>query len=403
MSDTTVVISDTTDIDKLFKRAREISYAGNHNLARSICTKILEVKPNYYDVRTFIGRTYSWQHQYDNARTEFSRVLIEKENDFDALSALIDVEYWTNNLGIASDYLRIALSNYPVSEELLLKKAKLQLRTEEKESAALTLRRILDLNPGNKDALQMLNGMSESRLSNKFQVSYAVDYFEQRDQHTYASMEMGRSFIFGSVIYRATYAEKFGNKGLQSEADAYIRFVKSNYLYLNLGFSDSEIFPELRSGVEIFQKLPAGFELSGGYRYLQFKRPGTSIYTASLGNYYRNYWMAFRTYLTPKVSLGTENFLQKTSQTYILHIRRYLSDADNYFGIRTGKGQSPDERKLAEAETPRLDSWSGAVEYQRRAFGRWVMKGEVSYANEEIRIGTTQQRISFSVQMKTVF
>lgn len=402
-SDTVIIVTDTTDFDRLFKRAREIGGQKNYNFARRICYKILEKKPSYYDVRTYIGRTYSWEYAYDAARTEFSRVLIEKENDFEALSALIDVEYWTNNLDVAMNYLRLAMGYYPTSEALMIKKAKILLRQGDKEAAALSLRRALDLNPGNKDAIVLLNSMSDSRLSNRFSASYNTDYFNARDPQKLASIEIGRSFVFGSIIYRASYAEKFNNNGLQAEADGYLRFVKSNYLYVNLGFSDSKVFPDLRAGVEIFQKLPSSFELSGGYRYLRFSPPGTSIYTASLGKYYRNYWFAFRTYLTPKVSLGTEKFLQKTSQTYILNIRNYFDDADNYLGIRISRGQSPDEQKLAYTNTPLFKTIQGGLEYQRRIFGRWIMKGEIGVAEEEIREGTFQQRLSMGVQMKTVF
>ena len=126
-SDTTVTINDTTNIEALFKKAREFSYDNNHSQARRICLKILERKPNYFEVRTFLGRTYAWEKQYDNARTELSRVLIERENDYEALNALFDVEFWTESYSLAGDYLKVALGYYPTSEELLLKKAKLQI------------------------------------------------------------------------------------------------------------------------------------------------------------------------------------------------------------------------------------------------------------------------------------
>src|ERR1043165_213111 len=73
-SDTIVVVTDTTNIESLFKKAREYSFDGNYPQARRICIKILEKKPNYFEVRTFLGRTYAWEKQYDNARTELSRV-----------------------------------------------------------------------------------------------------------------------------------------------------------------------------------------------------------------------------------------------------------------------------------------------------------------------------------------
>ncbi len=409
-ADTLVVVTDTTNIDALFKKAREYSFQGNNQQARRICVKILEKKPGYYDVRTFMGRTYAWDKRYDEARVEFSRVLIEKEDDIEALGALIDVEMWTENFKVAADYLKIGLGYYPTSEDLMLRKAKLQMKLDQEESASLTLRRILDLNPGNKEALKLLNSMTANRLSNRFQLAFNTDFIDKESTpQKLASGEIGRSFAFGSISYRASYAERFSKKGLQSEVDGYLRFVKSNYFYLNVGFSDSKIFPELRAGAEIYQKIPAGFELSGGFRYLQFSNPGTKIYTASLGNYFRNFWFAARIYLTPKSTIETNDFLKKSSQTLILNIRNYFGDADNYFGLRFGKGQSPDERtQFDQSSILFLKSIQGGIEYQRLAFGRWVIKGEMGYSTEDTRFDANQkavkqQRITMGIILKTIF
>ena len=256
----------------------------------------------------------------------------------------------------------------------------------------------------------MLNSMTANRLSNRFQLAFNTDFIDKESTpQKLASGEIGRSFAFGSIAYRASYAERFSKKGLQSEVDGYLRFVKSNYFYLNVGFSDSKIFPELRAGAEIYQKIPAGFELSGGFRYLQFSNPGTKIYTASLGNYFRNFWFAARVYLTPKSTIETNDFLKKSSQTIILNIRNYFGDADNYVGLRFGKGQSPDERtQFDQSSILFLKSIQGGLEYQRLAFGRWVIKGELGYSSEDTRFDSNQkaikqQRITMGIILKTIF
>ena len=60
-----------------------------------------------------------------------------------------------------------------------------------------------------------------------------------------------------------------------------------------------------------------------------------SIYTASLGYYYRNYWAALRPYLMPE-SDGNYKALY-------VEIRRYLKKTDNYLLLKLGLGNSPDE------------------------------------------------------------
>ena len=225
-SDTVVVITDTTNLDALFKKAREYGFDNNYAQAHRICQKILERKPTYYDVRTFLGRIYAWEKQYDNARTELSRVLIERENDYEALSTLFDVEYWTESYSVANDYLKIALGYYPTSEGLLIKKAKLQIKLEEKGEAALTLRRILDLNPGQKEAINMMNSLEGRKLRNNFQASFLVDLFAKAtsDPRQLVSAELGRNFIFGSLTLRGYFGDKFKKQGFQYEAESYAHF-----------------------------------------------------------------------------------------------------------------------------------------------------------------------------------
>jgi tetratricopeptide (TPR) repeat protein len=216
MRDTAIVITDRTDLDALFRQARTMGGSDNNDQARRICQKILERKPDYTEVRVYLGRTFAWEKDYDNARTELGRVLIEKENDLDALSALIDVETWSGNYDVAMDYLKLALNLHPTNEDLLIKRAKIQIRQENKESAAITLRRVLDLNPGNRTALNMMVSLESERLNNSFQVQYDSDFFDKELKPQQAlSGQLGRSFRFGSITMRGKAANRFGYQGIQ--------------------------------------------------------------------------------------------------------------------------------------------------------------------------------------------
>lgn len=404
-SDTTFVITDTTNLDALYKKAREYAFDNNYAQARRICQKILERKPNYYDVRTFLGRIYAWEKQYDNARTELSRVLIEKENDFEALSALYDVEFWTESYSVANDYLKVALGYYPTSEALLQKKARLQIKLEEKGEAALTLRRILDLNPGQKDAINMMNSLEGRKLSNNFQTSFLVDQFASKSSQQLVSAELGRNFSFGSLTIRGYFADRFGIKGIQYEVENYTHFTKTTYVNLVAGYSDISLFPKEKYTAELFQKLPAGFEISMGLRYLKFINP-TTIYTGSITNYYKDYYFNVRTFITPKNSTG-DFHTKSTSFTVIASIRIYFGDSDNYLGVKAGQGNSTDlnYKDLTNANGVLLyyPTTQGGVEFQKRAFGRWLLKCELTYAKDNPYSGRYSKRLSTTITMKTVF
>ena len=404
-SDTVVVITDTTNLDALFKKAREYGFDNNYAQAHRICQKILERKPTYYDVRTFLGRIYAWEKQYDNARTELSRVLIERENDYEALSTLFDVEYWTESYSVANDYLKIALGYYPTSEGLLIKKAKLQIKLEEKGEAALTLRRILDLNPGQKEAINMMNSLEGRKLRNNFQTSFLVDLFAKTtsDPRQLVSAELGRNFIFGSLTLRGYFGDKFKKQGFQYEAESYAHFTRTTYANLLAGYSNVSIFPKLKYTAEIYQKLPSGFEISFGMRYLKFTK-STTIYSGSVSNYYKDYYFSLRTFITPKDSIINEVKTKKTSLSFVVNIRTYFGDSDNYFGIKAGTGRSPDETARSLEVASYLPSYNGGFEFQKRAFGRWLLKFETTYAKENIVDAVSySKRISTTVTLKTVF
>ena len=405
-SDTIVVITDTTNIDALFKKARDLAFDNNYAQARRICQKIIDRKPSNYDVRTFLGRIYAWQKQYDNARTELSRVLIEKENDFEALSALFDVEYWTESYSLANDYLKVALGYYPTSEALLIKKARLQIKLEEKSEAALTLRRILDLNPGQKEAITIMNSLEGRKLSNNFNTSFQVDLLDRRTARQIVSAELGRNFSFGSLTARCNFADKFERNGFQYEVENYTHFTKSSYVNLVAGFSDISIFPKEKYSAELFQKLSSGFEISLGLRYLKYLTP-TTIFTGSITNYYKDYFFNIRTFITPKKLTG-DFHSESTSFTLIATIRTYFGDSDNYLGIKAGTGNSVDENRIIDKTTGSVvilyyPTTQGGVELQKRAFGRWLIKCDVTYAKETPIKGVYTKRITTTVTLKTVF
>src|ERR1700742_3805791 len=74
---------DTINVDVAFDTARKMAFSGRRAEAESLCKRILRKSPNYWDIHTFLGRIYTWNHQYDSARAEFNQVLNAKPADED--------------------------------------------------------------------------------------------------------------------------------------------------------------------------------------------------------------------------------------------------------------------------------------------------------------------------------
>jgi YaiO family outer membrane protein len=406
--DTSLVITPKTDLDQLFRQAREQGADGDYDKSRRICQKILEYKPDYYEVRCYLGRTYAWEKQYDNARTEFARVLIEKEDNIDAICGMVDVEMWSNHSEIAGDFLRLGLAYAPADQELLVRKAKWQLKQGDQQGAASTLRKVLDIDPSNKEAAEMNKSMSGVQLNNRIQTQYSLDVFdrEYRPQQS-ISVEYGRNNRLGSFSGRINLADRFNQRGVQIEAETYLRTTGSGYLNLLAGHSLSGVFPfpEQNYTAEYYQKLPKGMEASMGLRFLRFT-DNTLIYTGSFSLYHGDYWLSLRPFITPQKTyeLPDGSIGRKVSKTFFLRGRRYLSEADHYFGCRIGFGESPDDRRyFSQQEDIYLTSWQIGTEWQKRIFGRSYLKTDFNYAHEELRKDQIFHRFSLNLQVRTSF
>lgn len=225
-------------------------------------------------------------------------------------------------------------------------------------------------------------GRSEPRppASSQFGIWYEYEDFDTDfDPWRLGYVELSNKFSFGSLIARVNRAERFGRTGEQYELDAYPRLGKGRYAYLNFGKSSASIFPETRYGVQIYQNLTHGWELSAGMRRLEFENSDVNIYTGSIGKYRGNYYYTLTPYITPRDEGGT-------SASGTLMMRKYFSTADEYFELKGSYGQVPETDILLE-ETTRLESWSVFAETQKPLVGNLLLRAEAGYRNQEPRIG----------------
>ncbi|MDE3151771.1 MAG: YaiO family outer membrane beta-barrel protein, partial [Gemmatimonadota bacterium] len=110
------------------------------------------------------------------------------------------------------------------------------------------------------------------------------------DAWQFVSVSLANRSAWGTAIGRVNYANRYATGGLQVEGDLYPRLGPSTYLYLNLGYSGSSVFPQWRSGAELFQSLPDAWEASAGYRQLRFNGAPVTLLTGAVGKYAGNYW-----------------------------------------------------------------------------------------------------------------
>lgn len=221
-----------------------------------------------------------------------------------------------------------------------------------------------------------------------------VSFTGTTDPWRLGSVSLSRRTSAGSFIVRMNYANRFATNGVQVEADAYPRLNDKVYLYLNAGYSSATIFPEWRTGGEVFASLPGAWEASAGFRQLRFGGAPVTLFTGAVGKYIGNYWFSLRPYLRSK-----EGGLSASAG---LTARRYFEDGDHWVGAAASYGSSPTDRITpdAVARTHALSlSVNGSTGLTPRLLATWTLGHDA----EELSPGNTRTSTTVTAGLKLTF
>jgi YaiO family outer membrane protein len=169
-------------------------------------------------------------------------------------------------------------------------------------------------------------------------VSYTLDSFnDNRESWQETSLTLGRETPIGSVIVRGSHADRFGLQDRQLDVEFYPTFRAGTYAFVGFGVAEDEIlYPKNRVSMDLYQSLGRGFEISGGFRQLNFNET-THIYLATLTKYAGNWMLTGKAFLVPNEIFGD-------SWTYHGIVRRYFGASGTSFaGIGYSRGFSREE------------------------------------------------------------
>jgi YaiO family outer membrane protein len=325
----------TGNPDVAFEKARNMAFNNQRKEAQELLIRIIAKYPNYLDLRSFLANTYSWDGNYKVARTGFDFVLKKDPKRKADWIAAIKNEFYAEVPYSANVLIKKAMVHYPKDPEILFQKARSEEKLNKPEDALYTLNEILKIDPTNKDALAYKVSLNDSFRLSSIGLSYSTLIYNKNERETshYGTLKYSRQTKYGSITGKINYSKRFGTNNYQYEVDMYPRITEGLYAYVSGGFSNSDLFPSVRYGFELFKSLPKSFEASLGFRGLKFSTT-TIIYTGSVGWYTGNSYWSFRTYITP----GDPG----ASKSGTLSYRKYFSDADNYFSLAVGFGFSPE-------------------------------------------------------------
>lgn len=373
------------NVDSLFSVARQKAFAGERDSARVILYRVLAHSPSYSDVRIFLARTLGWDGKFEEARKEIRAVLSQNPKSYEAHTVAIDIELWDNKNDAAFSDCEQALLFYPTDEYLLLKKAQILHTLQREEEALLALIALEQINRTHPEIAKLRQSIAVSSLSQEVSFQEATDSYSRYFSPSHLLyLQYHRRTSFGTLIGRVNYRVRGNNSEIQGELDAYPAISDGVYAYLNYGFagSSSLLFPQHRAGLEMYTKLPSSFEASLGGRYLNFSGgKDVTIYTGSLGYYYRDFWFSLRPFLTPN-NLSFSRSFGFTARWY------YTGTPEEFLSARIGAGFSPDERNY--------DPINGNIYYLKaQSFGAWWQKQLGMYSLFTFSFDMTNQELIF--------
>ncbi|MFW5892037.1 MAG: YaiO family outer membrane beta-barrel protein [Bacteroidota bacterium] len=337
------------DPDQLFMQAREYAFDERYQQARNLCDQILEYYPDYHDVKILKARTYAWEGNYKRAKELLLEVRNKDPKYRDALYALIDVEMWSENYDNAISLIDLALKDLPNNTNLLYRKALALTESGDDTAAVVILNQILELDPSYVEATDLLNTIENAGLTNHIGLGYRGQYFLETNTEPWhlTYLEIGRKTSFlGPATLRTNWANLWDVNSYQIEIETYPTIRPGTYLFLNAGYSpESELFPVTKFGFELFQSLPAAWEISAGFRLLNFNDKDLLVLTGSISKYLGNYLLSARPYFAFSSDGNDPNV-----QSLFFTARRFFSSPDHYLNLRVGRGFSADFDQLSGGE-----------------------------------------------------
>ncbi len=297
-------VAQTTDV---VAQARALEKSGQRADAIDMLRARLAVAPGDDDAREMLGLYLSWEGMYDEARTLLQLVVDHRPGDADVLAGLMNVELW---------------SGHPQAAKTLAERGVSQWRGDGRftQGRARALRAMGVALPWTMSAAHTHDSFSDSR---------------QAWRET--QMSLKRDTPVGAAVATVIRAERLGLKDTQYEVDLYPKFRPGTYAYVSVGVApDKLLFPHIRTGADLYQSVGNGFEISAGFRRLEFSTP-TMIYVGAVNKYVGNWLLTGRIYYVP-------NRTAPSSKSYNGSFRRYFGgDGTSYIGGRYSRGFAREE------------------------------------------------------------
>lgn len=234
------------------------------------------------------------------------------------------------------------------------------------------------------------NGESENGLKN-ITLSYFHEYTPKPTNSHFDITTLESAILFNArrhsfkstFIPRINLGQRFcsirdyyQNIAMQYQLDAYLAPRKSNYFFINYGYSPSTLFAAHQATLEWNLGLPKGFGISAGIKFLYWDKPLLN-YSVGVEYYINNFWITLKPYLTFRE--------KKTFLSLNLGGRYYLNKTVNFLHLGLSYGNSPEYANYRPdlLTLLGLESWGVYGLLQHQIYKSFCLRFVLNYRYEE--------------------
>jgi YaiO family outer membrane protein len=368
------------DEDLLFLLARARAYGDDYTGALQTLDLLVRKSPKNTDYLLLRARIESWRGNVAVAQAGFDEVLKMSPGNPEALSGLGSIAVRKGDMSVAERYYLGSLARDPRNPEVHFALGNVYLWQGAFAKARESYKIARELDPKNseyKKALTRIPGRTDAGY--EFRLLYQPETFTDGRE----SFQSGQAAFLWHLprngpafVFKGERTRRFGLYDTQVGLEIYPRLWKGGSAYVDINASPggAKLYPQVGYLLEIYQALSGSWDISAGFRRMEFEGNPVSIFIGSLGLYSGAFYTNARIYYSPK---------SRESKVSWLLLTRWYFQNRNYLYAGYGQGT----RSMEIAATGDLDYRdvnTMMVGLNVTVFGRLHLVGSYNRLNDRV-------------------
>lgn len=317
-------------MERELKEAREKAMIKDFEGALDIYDFILDDDPENIEALSGRARVLAWMGKYGNARSTYREVLRLDPENVESKTGIADTYAWEQNYERAKGLMEKERVRKPGNREILIRLARYNLKTGNRDEALYYSQKILDDAPRDRDAMEIKRKVTAIYSYETFFGYSYLDINNSADGHNFFGGLRYKPDKTYSLFGRMDFLDRFGESEGKITAGGAYRLSEKLQLSSELGVAPgAEIFPVVSGLIELASPALASWVISGSMNYSHFRSADLFGFSIA-GEYYPYGYISILTRFTlSKIEFDRGG--NSTVGAFLLKTTWFIRNANNLF------------------------------------------------------------------------